>query len=69
VPIITDKGFSSGFAASILGFVLLFSTMSRIGFGYIGDKYPPRRLLVVVFSLVAMGILLFVPPLTPSTSG
>jgi MFS family permease len=58
VPIITDKGFSSGFASYILGFVLLFSTMARVGFGYIGDKYSPRRLLVVVFCLIAMGILI-----------
>ncbi len=60
VPLLVFKGFDEQGAANAIGLLLIFSIPSRFGFGWLGDIYPKRYLLMLccLIETVALIILL-----------
>jgi len=58
VPYFEEKGFSSGVAASALSVYGLASVATRLGWGYLADRFTVRPALVAQASLTGLGAIL-----------
>jgi MFS family permease len=56
IPFLTDRGFSEPAAAGILAMMGLMSIPGRLIFGFLGDYFNKRYLLVIAYLLQALGI-------------
>jgi MFS family permease len=56
VPALTDVGIAQEQAAFALGFTVLISIVGRLSFGWLGDYFDKRHLLMITFLLQAVGI-------------
>lgn len=61
VPLLTDRGFDHQAASNLVGVVAFMGMPGRLLFGFLGDLYSKRALLVLTFSLqaIALAILMF----------
>ncbi|MBI4300039.1 MAG: MFS transporter [Chloroflexi bacterium] len=59
IPYLTDMGISKGVASGILGLMVLISIPGRLLFGWLGDIFSKRHLIVVCSLLQAIGIFIF----------
>lgn len=60
MPHLVDMGIDFQLAASILGTMVLMSIPGRFTFGWLGDKWDKRGLLLTASLLQAAGILIFI---------
>lgn len=60
MPHLVDMGIDYQIAASILGTMVLMSIPGRFVFGWLGDRWDKRRLLMAASLLQAAGILIFI---------
>jgi len=58
IPFLLDSGFPREIAATTLGLIAVISIAGRMGFGWLGDRFP-KRYLGAVFLLLLAGSLLF----------
>ena len=56
IPFLTDRGISEQAAAGILAMMGLMSIPGRLIFGYLGDSFNKRYLLVIAYMLQALGV-------------
>jgi sugar phosphate permease len=56
IPYLISIGIPQGTAASILGLMITFSIPGRLVFGWIGDFYNKRKILIVLMAVQAIGI-------------
>jgi OFA family oxalate/formate antiporter-like MFS transporter len=61
VPLAQDLGLARGVAAVGLGLIIGLGPLGKIGFGYLADRYPSRKILTISFLLQAMALLLLLP--------
>jgi MFS family permease len=59
IPHLNNSGISLEWAATALGAVALVSITGRLGFGWLGDIFEKRHLMVLCFALVGTGALIF----------
>lgn len=57
VPFLTDHGLSSAKAAFALSLVPIMGIVSRVGWGYLGDRFSPRYVLMFCYLFMAVGLL------------
>ncbi|MCJ7774629.1 MAG: MFS transporter [Desulfobacterales bacterium] len=58
IPFLTDIGISTTKAALSIGFLTVVSIVGRLLFGYFGDYIDKRYLLMVAYSLMAIGVMI-----------
>lgn len=56
VPLLIGRGFSQSYATTVLFFNGLLSIALKVPWGYLGDRYPLRRLLVVIMLSMVLGV-------------
>lgn len=49
IPYLIDLGIDSTAAASIISFMVLISSAGRYGFGWLGDRFDKKYLLIILF--------------------
>ena len=59
VPMLTDRGTSAEFAAKVASTVGITVFISRIGVGYLVDRFFAPRVAICIFGLSALGLLSF----------
>lgn len=59
VPMLTDRGTSAAFAATVASTVGITVFIGRIAIGFLVDRFFAPRVAMLVFSLSAVGLLLF----------
>ncbi len=57
VAFATDVGFSPEKAASAFGILIGLGIVGRLGFGWLGDRYDPRKVMVAALGLTAVAAL------------
>jgi MFS family permease len=67
-PLLTDRGFSPRNAAAVLSVVGFAALASKLGTGYLLDRFFAPRVAVLLFALCAAGILLIVYSNGPGTA-
>lgn len=65
VPLLIDRGFDPLTAANMMGVVAIMGMPGRLIFGYLGDIFSKKALLVVTFSLQAIGLGILIFATTP----
>lgn len=60
MPYLIGIGFSQAAAAAITAAVHIFSIPGRIGLGWLGDKMDKRKVIAIAYTLMALGMSLFV---------
>lgn len=68
VPLLIGQGFSQSFATSVLFFNGLLSIVLKIPWGFVGDRYPVRWLLVLIMLSMVLGVF-FLINASPDRSG
>ena len=58
MPFLLDKGVSQAEAAAIFGFTLFVSVPSRFLFGWLGDYWDKRLLLILTFAVETVGVVI-----------
>ncbi|MDA8124664.1 MAG: MFS transporter [Deltaproteobacteria bacterium] len=58
IPYLIDQGIDATSAASIITFIVLLSSLGRYGFGWLGDRFDKKWLLVLLFIMQPIAILL-----------
>lgn len=66
IPHLTDIGISYQTASNVLGLMVLMSIPGRFLFGWLGDRFSKRFLLLITCILQAIGIFIFVNASTPT---
>lgn len=59
IPHLSHSGVSLEWAATALGVVALVSVTGRLGFGWLGDLFEKRYLMILCFALIGIGALIF----------
>jgi len=59
IPFLTSLGYKRAFSGFVARAIPLISIIGRFGLGYIADRFDKRRVMVIVFLLVGMGLLTF----------
>lgn len=58
VPHLEREGIDRGFASGVLAILALFGAVGKLLFGYLAERIPPRRVLILSYVLQTAGILL-----------
>jgi len=58
VPLFVWKGFDEQQAANAIGIILVCTIPSRIGFGWLGDRYPKNRLLMLCCTIETVALII-----------
>lgn len=59
MPYLDSLNVPRGIAGMTAGGMAVFSVAGRIGFGYLGDAFDKRHIMVVAYSLMTLGLLVF----------
>lgn len=58
MPFLLDNGFSREIAATALGAIALISILGRLGYGWLGDRFPKRYMIAGLLVLLAGSMML-----------
>jgi MFS family permease len=61
-----DRGFAQGEAARVLSLILMGSIVGRLVMGWLADRWPKKRVMLLIYAIVAATIPLLAFSPTPA---